>query len=212
MAALDMRAIHTLSACRLAKLKVPEQVSVIGVDDDRLLCDFSTPPLTSIAPDHALEGHIAAKTLNDMMRGRVRCQKLKRIMNTAKKIVERESAKPISPATTLITRAMAFINAQATKNIKTTDVTAHLKVSRSLIDMRFREFRGETVSQAITRRRLAEVKRFLTGTQLSIRAISIKCGFSNPNHLKNLFKRHFGTTMRDWRLSHSDYQSANAPL
>ena len=199
MAAWDMRAVHALSACRMANLNVPGQVSVIGVDDDRLLCDFSTPPLTSIAPDHALEGQIAAKTLDSMMRKRSAGHTAKHILNTAKKMSERDSAKPISPVTALISRALAFIDAHSEKNVKTSDVTAHLGVSRSLLDMRFREFRGETVSQTIANRRLAAVKRLLTDTKLSIRAISAQCGFSNPNHLKNLFKRHFGTTMREWR-------------
>lgn len=198
MAAWDMRAIHALSACRLARLKVPGQVSVIGVDDDRLLCDFSTPPLTSIAPDHMLEGQIAAKTLDGMMRRRTKRQPL-RILNTAKKVVERESAKPISPVTALIARALAFIDAHASENIKTDVVVAAVGVSRSLLDLRFREFRGETVAESIAKRRLAEVKRLLEDTGLSIRAITAKCGFSNANHLKNLFKRATGMTMREWR-------------
>ena len=200
MAAWDMRAIHALSACRLARLKVPGQVSVIGVDDDRLLCDFSTPPLTSIAPDHMLEGQIAAKTLDGMMRRRTKRQPL-RILNTAKKVVERESAKPISPVTALIARALAFIDAHASENIKADAVVAAVGVSRSLLDLRFREFRGETVAESITRRRLAEVKRLLEDTGLSIRAIAAKCGFSNANHLKNLFRRATGMSMREWRAS-----------
>ena len=83
------------------------------------------------------------------------------------------------------------------------DVVAALAVSRSLLDLRFREFRGETVSKAIANRRLAEVKRLLAETGLSIRAITAKCGFSNPNHLKNLFRRRYGLSMRDWRNTQS---------
>ncbi|MBR4651758.1 MAG: substrate-binding domain-containing protein [Kiritimatiellae bacterium] len=208
MAAWDGRAVHALTACRIARLKVPGQVSVIGVDDDRLLCDFTTPPMTSIAPDHALEGHIAAKTLDRMMRGVCRPNVgtagrdgARRILNTAKKIVERESARPISPVTSLIARALAFIGDHAAESIKAEDVARALGVSRSLLDLRFREFRNETVAKAITGRRLDEVKRFLADTSLSIRAISVQCGFANPNHLKNLFKRHLGTSMREWRRS-----------
>ena len=73
--------------------------------------------------------------------------------------------------------------------------------ARSLLDLRFREFRNETISKAITRTRLESVKRLLSDTGLSIRAISAKCGFANPNHLKNLFKRHFGKSMREWRTN-----------
>lgn len=199
MAAWDMRGMHTLSACRLARLKVPGQVAVIGVDNDPLLCDFATPPLTSVAPDHALEGRLAAETIDRMMK-KPGETKVRRILNTAKTIAERESAKPIAPVTALIGRALAYIDRHASENIKTADVVAALGVSRSLLDLRFREFRGETVSEAIASRRLAAVKRLLTDTKMSIRAISARCGFSNPNHLKNLFKRHFGTTMREWRL------------
>ena len=61
------------------------------------------------------------------------------------------------------------------------------------------EFRGETLAHAITMRRLDEVKRLLVKTNLSIRAITFRCGFTNPNHLKNLFRRHFGVSMRSWR-------------
>ena len=117
------------------------------------------------------------------------------------KFFERESAKPISPVTALIARALAFIDSHAQENIKTEDVVAAAGVSRSLLDLRFREFCGETVSAAITRRRLEEVKRLLSKTNLSIRAITSRCGFANPNHLKNLFRRHFGLSMRRWRGS-----------
>jgi len=198
MAAWDMRAIHVLSACRLARLNVPRRIAVIGVDNDPLLCDFSTPPLTSVAPDHAHEGRMAAETIDRMMRRR-NGPKMRRILNTAKKMVDRESAMPISPVTALITRAQAFIDAHAAENIKTEDVVAALGVSRSLLDLRFREFRGETLAHAITMRRLDEVKRLLGKTNLSIRAITSRCGFTNPNHLKNLFRRHFGVSMRNWR-------------
>ena len=202
MAAWDMRAVHVLSACRLARLKVPGQVAVIGVDNDPLLCDFANPPLASVAPDHALEGQIAAETIDRMMRRHDGPKEL-RILNTAKKMAERESARPISPVTALIARALAFIAAHAEENIKAADVSAALGVSRSLLDLRFREFRGETVSKAIARRRLEAVKRLLSDTGLSIRAISAKCGFANANHLKNVFRRSCGMSMREFRGRHN---------
>ena len=198
MAAWDMRAVHVLSACRMVRLKVPEQVSVIGVDDDRLLCDFANPPITSVAPDHMLEGTIAAETISRMMRRRSGSLPF-RILNTAKKIVERESAKPVSPVAALIARTLAFIDAHAAENIKAPDVATALGVSRSLLDLRFRENRGETLASAITKRRLEEVARKLRDTKMSIRAISAACGFSNANHLKNLFRRKRGISMREFR-------------
>lgn len=198
MTAWDMRGVHALSACRMARLKVPGQVSVIGVDNDPLLCDFTTPTLTSISPDHVLEGQIAAETIDHMIRKHCG-PKGRLILNTAKKMVERESARPVPPVAALMARAIAFIDAHAAENIKAADVVEALGVSRSLLDRRFREFRNETTANAITARRLKEVAQRLCRTNMSIHAISASCGFQNANHLKNLFKRKYGMSMREWR-------------
>ena len=198
MAAWDIRGMHVLNACRVAGIDVPRQVAVIGVGDDRLFCDFSTPPLTSITPDHVLEGQLAAKTIDEMMRGKCG-MKPRLVLNTAKRLVERESTRPLAPATTLVERALSFIADNASRNIKAGDVASALGVSRSLLDLRFKELRGETLAHAIASGRLGEVKRLLAGTGLSIRAITSTCGFANPNHLKNLFRRKFGISMREWR-------------
>ena len=201
-AAYDRRAIHVLSACKDAGLSVPGQVAVIGVDNDRLLCDFADPPLSSIAPDHEEEGRVAAQTLDAMMRARPQ-KRPDRILITGKRIVERESARQTSPATALLRRAADYIVRNADRNIKTPDVARHLGISRSLLDLRFREANCKTTAAFITETRLAEVKRRLRKTKQSIRGISRDCGFSNPNHLKNLFKRHFGISMRDYRKANA---------
>ena len=197
-AAYDRRAIHVLSACKATGLAVPGQVAVIGVDNDRLLCDFADPPLSSVAPDHEEEGRVAAQTLDAMMRARPR-KRLDKVLITGKRIVERESARETTPATTLLRRATDYIIRNAAKNIKPTDVALHLGVSRSLLDLRFREANGKTTSAFIAETRLVEVKRRLRKTKQSIRGISRECGFANPNHLKNLFRRHFGMSMREYR-------------
>ena len=209
-AAYDRRAIHVLSACKDVGLSVPGQVAVIGVDNDRLLCDFSDPPLTSIAPDHEEEGRIAAQTLDDTMNGRLR-GKSRTMLMSGKRVVERDSARPTTPATALIRRAITYIERCADKNIKAPDVATYLGVSRSLLDVRFKESRGETVSDAITTARLTEVKRRLRKTNQSIRSITKECGFANPNHLKNLFKRHFGISMRDYRNARLSVSATSAP-
>ena len=202
LAAYDRRAIHVLSACKDAGLSVPAQVAVIGVDNDRLLCDFADPPLSSVAPDHEEEGRIAAKTLDEMMNQRQR-KRPSVILITGKRMVERESAKQTKPTAALLRRATDYIARNAVRNIKATDVARHLGVSRSLLDLRFREANGKTTSALIAEARLSEVRRRLRKTKQSIRSISRECGFSNPNHLKNLFRRHFGMSMRDYRSAQS---------
>ena len=200
MAAYDGRAMHVLEACKHAKLKVPEQVAVLGVDNDRLLCDFSDPPLSSIAPNHEKEGWTAGEELDRLMSGRER-KRTKSVFITDKRIAERDSARTTSPTASLIRRATDYISRNAGRNFKVADVADYLGVSRSLLDLRFREARGETVAATIAKMRLDEVRRRLRKTSASIRTISRECGFANPNHLKNLFKRHFGISMREYRNS-----------
>ena len=75
----------------------------------------------------------------------------------------------------------------------------HLKCSRRLADLRFRELQGRSILEAITERRLDEVKRRLAGTREKMDVIASECGYSNPIYLKNLFKKKFGMSMSDWR-------------
>ena len=90
MAAYDGRARQILEACIEARIRVPQQVAILGVDNDPLLCDFASPSITSIAPDHAKEGRIAADTLATLLRN-PRRNISKTILSSAKRIFERES-------------------------------------------------------------------------------------------------------------------------
>jgi transcriptional regulator GlxA family with amidase domain len=72
-------------------------------------------------------------------------------------------------------------------------------VSRSLADLRFKEVNGTTILEALTQRRLDEVVRLLFTTDYPIKRISLSCGFSNIKHLKWLFRKRFGTSMREYR-------------
>ena len=123
--------------------------------------------------------------------------------SNAKSIVERESARHISPATHIAEEAMSFIRRNALKGIGAADVARHLRVSRRLCDLRFRECHGETVLEAILMVRFAELKRRLLSSKTSIGKIVAACGFSCESHAKRMFKMRFGMSMREWRASQS---------
>ena len=199
MAVHDLRATHVLEAARDAKLSVPDELAVIGVDNDELLCDFTEPQLTSISPDHVYEGELAARELRRMLSRPDRWKHSKTVRSKKKTIVERESAKPIAPSARLAERAMAYIRRNALKGIGARDVVDHLGVSRRLADLRFRECHGKTILDAILEIRLNEVKRKLTTSKTPIRKITDACGFANEIHAKHLFKKRFGVSMRDYR-------------
>jgi len=202
MAVHDMRATHVLEAATAMKIKVPEQMAVIGVDNDELLCDFTSPQLTSIYPDHVKEGELAAATLLTLLK-RSSSRHTRTFRSDAKSIVERESTRHISPATHLAEEAMSFIRHNALKGISAADVAKHLRVSRRLCDLRFKACHGETVLEAILRIRFTELKRRLVSSKAPIGKITTSCGFVCESHAKRLFKKRFGLSMREWRASQS---------
>ncbi|MCR5750585.1 MAG: substrate-binding domain-containing protein [Kiritimatiellae bacterium] len=198
MAVHDLRATHVLEAATMMKIKVPEQMAVIGVDNDELLCDFTSPQLTSIHPDHVKEGELAAATLHAMFKRKISLR-TKTFRSNAKSIVERESTRHISPGTHLAEEAMSFIRRNALKGISSTNVARHLRVSRRLCDLRFKECYGETILEAILRIRFSELKRRLGSSNTPIGKIIAACGFTCESHAKRMFRKRFGMSMREWR-------------
>ena len=116
-----------------------------------------------------------------------------------KGIVERGTTKPLAPSAALVKKATDFIDRHACEGACVTDVVAAMGVSRSLADLRFREVNGITILEALTRRRLNEVVRLLFTTDYPIKRISLSCGFSNIKHLKWLFRKRHGMSMREFR-------------
>ena len=88
------------------------------------------------------------------------------------------------------------------RGITVEDVAKHLGCSRRLADLRFRELQGNSIGKTILTIRLEEAKRLLKSTHDSIDKIAADCGYENTNSLRNLFKRRFGLTMREYRQPH----------
>lgn len=187
MASCDLKATNLIEAARESRIRIPEQVSVLGVDNDVILCEMSTPQLTSIQPDHVREGEMAAEILEALMCGRKTVPT--ETLNTAVSIVERESAKALSPGVYLAQKALDFIRREFKNGIGVDDVVRHLKVSRRLADLRFREFAGQSILQAILACRLREARRLQSSTSMPLSKIIAACGFKNEQSARRLLKR-----------------------
>ena len=99
----------------------------------------------------------------------------------------------------LIKRVLKFISENAVKGIEPKDVAVHLGISRTLLDLRFREMETKTVGEFITERRLAILSAMLKKSKIPAVRLTKECGFGNINHAKAVFKKRFGMTMREWR-------------
>ena len=198
-AAHDAMSRRVVEECRALGLRVPDDVAVLGFDDDPVFCLAPTPRLSSVAQDFARCGWIAAETLQRMMDGETGLPAT--VSYGARGVAIRESTMHDSPHAALVQRAVEWIDANACGNVGVEDVAAHLGVSRRLVDLRFREILGRSIYEVLRDRRLEEAKRLLLQTDESIASVTERCGFANKTHLKNLFLRRVGCSMRDFRKS-----------
>ena len=197
-AAWDFMAAKVVRACHEALLAVPSQVSVIGVDDDDLLCESVRPPLSTILVDRVNQGFVAAKTLDAMMKNPSRAPSTNFVCRPLK-VVERESTAYLSSGGALVERARRFISANIMSGIGVQDIADAIHVSRRLLDLRFAESGLGSVAGLIRKKRLAAVKQMLKQTSLSDSRIAARCGFKSIGTMRNLFRHVHGMSPRQYR-------------
>ena len=204
LAADDATALEVLQTCKTVHLAIPNEISVMGIDDEELVCEAASPPLTSLRPDFVRAGETAAAALERMMHTRVLSNATDIVVVRGEnEIIRRASTVAESSAGTLVQRALAFIERNAIHGIGVKDVQAYLRVSRPLMDLRFRQVKGESVLTCIMAARLKELKRLLRETDDSIESITRRLGWDSPNYPKNLFKKRFGMSMRNYRAQNT---------
>ncbi len=197
LACNDVCGQQVLNACREAGHSVPDEVAVIGVDNDELLCELSDPPLSSVSPDTRRIGYQAAELLDAMMRGESAPKKHIRIPPTG--VVSRRSTDVFALDDREIASALRFIREHVCEGINVADVVAEAAISRSLFERRFVQAVGRTPKAEIIQARLQQVMHLLATTDLTPQAISLKTGFRHHAYMFAMFKRLTGVTPRAYR-------------
>lgn len=200
-AAYDQRAKFVLDAARLAGLDIPEQLLVLGVDDERTICEYTTPSLSSVVPDFEAGGYQALEFLDAVVcQGQRPAKRLTTLKFGMLGIVERLSTADTNGVTRRrVAEAREFIRKNATAGIGVPAVAAAVRVSRRLLEQSFRETTGRTVLDFIQDARFEKVTQMLKETETPIEALSHFCGFRSPTHLMTLFRRRYGQTMTAYR-------------
>lgn len=199
MAYADDRAKTVLDACRIAHLKVPDQIHLVGVDNEVEICENMRPSLTSILPDFEKGGYLAARLLDEMLKRGRRPRKPIQRSYGVKTVVVRGSTQDLRGGGRLVTLAREFMRLHAHETITVKDVAAHLNVARRTLENHFREILGRGVADVLRKERLDRVARLLRETDRTIADIAYDSGFASHTHLKAAFKKAFGMTMHDWR-------------
>ena len=197
MAAMDLRGKQVIDICKEEAIPVPRDISVISVDNDEILCESTTPTLTSVLPDFEKGGFLAAQLLDELLQGRVPDKKT--ITYGIKRLVYRESVRDDLSRRGFANRALKVIRRRACDGITVSGLAKALNISKRYAEIHFKRSTGVTLLDAIRKERLARVCALLRETTLPISQITIQSGYNAEAHLKRLFKREFGMSMRDYR-------------
>jgi LacI family transcriptional regulator len=199
MACYDVRARHVLMACRSQALLVPEDVAVIGVDNDEFLCELSSPPLSSIEQGSRTIGLRAALLLDQLMSGR-KATRMKHVVEPDG-IVTRRSSDLLSIEDPDVAAALRYIrqHACAQSGIQVPDVVRAIAVSRSGLETRFKTVVGRTIHAEIQRVQIERARQLATTTDLPLKQVALDAGFRYLQHMTTLFRRHTGQTPGEYR-------------
>ncbi len=197
LACYDIKAQQLLEVCRELSIAVPEAVAVLGVDNDRLVCELSSPPLSSAIPNTRRTGYEAAALLDRMMSG-------EQVPATGHfieplGIQTRQSTDVLAIDDPDVTAALRFIRENAWRGINVADVLAKVPLSRRVLESRFQKCLGRTPHQEIIRLRIDRVKQMLRQTDVPLSVIAQRCGFENSEYLSVAFRREGGQTPSSYR-------------
>ena len=200
-AANDIVAETVISAALDEGLSVPEDVSVIGVDDNQSVCENAPVSITSIRPDFVRGGRMAAALLQDLMMRSSRKSVVRTYGDEC--VVRRGSTRTLAHRDPRVSAALEYIRRHACSGIGVADVVAQMKCARRSAELAFRTSVGNSILGEINEVRLARAKELLSDPRQVIGSIPQKCGWQGANFLMRLFKARTGMTMRAWRTQHA---------
>lgn len=200
MACNDDRARMLSGVCHMRGIRVPEEIAILGVDNDEQVCKSATPPLSSIALATERAGYEAAAVLARLMAGRKPVAP--RVIVRPTHVVSRPSTDMLAIADPVMRGALRFIRQNTHRPVRVQDVAAEAGLSRRALQDKFSESLGRTPLEEIQRRRVERLARLLVETDMSIGEIAAATGFDMGAHVARFFSRHTGLSPLAYRKKH----------
>jgi LacI family transcriptional regulator len=198
MACYDIRGQQVLEACRRSGILVPDEIAVIGVHNDELLCDLCDPPLSSVIPNARRAGYEAAALLEHLLNGEK--GESKEILLEPVGIATRQSTDVVAVAEPRLSQAIRYIRDHACEGIKVGDVLKAVPMSRTVLERQFKKLLQRTPGEQISRVKIERAKTMLATTDLPIVVVAERVGFEHVEYFSVAFKRLTGITPARFRL------------
>jgi LacI family transcriptional regulator len=208
LACNDNRGRQVLDACAAAELAVPEQVAVVGVDNDEVLCDLSDPPLSSVQPDAMRIGFEGAATLDRMIRlGKPAPRRVRLV--SPRQLVVRRSSDVLAINDPVVSSALKIIQREACAGLNVEKLLDQMTISRATLERRFERFLGRSPKDEILRLRLNRVREQLADSEDTLAQIADATGFSSVAHLSVAFKHATLLSPGEFRRRHRSAAKQN---
>ena len=201
LAANDRYAWHAIDACREAKIAVPEELAVLGVDNDTLFTELMKPTLSSIDINAERIGFHSATVLSELIDAKSKATRTSfaPIELPPAGVVSRNSTDVLSIHDDVVAESVRFIRDNAATAINVGDVLKHVASSRRNLERRFRRAMGRSLHDELQRVRLDRACKLLRETDLDMLSVSRQCGFSNQFRFSTVFKNQLISTPTDYR-------------
>jgi len=197
MACNDDRAQQVIEACKMANLRVPEQIAIVGVDNDEFVCDLSETPISSIPLNNEQAGYEAAQLLHRVMAG----EKIRHrdIVVQPTHVVTRQSTDILAIEDSDVAVALRYIRQHSRDIIQVNDVLNVVTVGRRTLEEKFHKIIGRSIYAEITRVRINQISRAIVETNQPISQIASLFGYSSTAHIARYFRRVKGMTPLEYR-------------
>ncbi len=193
----DIWALMLSDVCRLEGVRIPDDIAIIGVDNDELLCELAQPSLSSVAIPAQQVGYQAAALLDSLMAGGEPPNEPTLLPPLG--VVARQSSDVVSVDDPDLAAAVRYIREHAWESLSVTDIVDSIAISRRSLERKFRAVLGHSPTEEIQRLRLRRAKSLLEGTDLKMPEVARKSGFSNAKQLSTVFHQTMGITPTAYR-------------
>lgn len=196
-AASDAIAATVLSVCRSSGIAVPDDISIVGVDDNVELCESTSPTISSIHPDFRQGGRLAARLLARKLTRKGKVPQT--TVFTISGIVRRGSTRRTKRKDECVADALERIWKPGGVHLSPKDITGKFPCSRRNAEIRFRMATGHSIHDEIMAVRVDAAKRLLAKTNLSVTSVAEQCGYTSVAHFRDAFRNATGSNPLAWR-------------
>jgi LacI family transcriptional regulator len=197
MACDDNQGMHITEACRVTNIRIPEEVAVLGVDNDEMLCNLSDPPLSSVGLDTIKGGYEAARLLHTMIK--TKNEQYYDIVVGPTQIVTRNSTDIYAAKDEYVGLALKYIHNNIEQNLNVPNVLAQVPLSRRSLEKRFSQVTGLPVYEYIFNLRIEKFTQKLLDTDLTVFEIAVDLGLNNGKNIARQFRQIKGCTPTEYR-------------